>query len=350
METQARRRAKEHIMSWGSGGARPAGVPTGSVATIVLADRAHLAALTASGLVGPGTLVFAPGSADGDEAAQVVGYEGSLAEPGADFALGEDFYLQTQDYASSAYMSVLGPTLVRVFGTEDFAAFCADADRAFAQGVFPEFLITPSVVIADLAALGAAGQEDGPGLRLYVGPDGSVSTSPGGTPLGTVGETPEVLATRFEHVNAASEVPCAVSLGAVVPEEARTAALQVRPFLARYLAAVRALRTLTAQDIGGLKVSGFGARLTPGLSAAGHESDLLDAGLPLVLFTPDQAYAVHSGRVFTIGHTTARALEALLAAQDAAEDFAAPAVLDRVRTFFADRGIRLDARIPAGVR
>ncbi|MET7270664.1 daptide biosynthesis RiPP recognition protein [Streptomyces flaveolus] len=346
MDTEARRRAKEHIMSWGSGGRRPAGAPGTSVATVVLADARHLDAVLASGLTGPGTLVFTPGP--GDLAAGIVQYGGSLSEPGEDFALGEDFYLQTQDYASSAFMSVLGPTVLRVFGPADFSAFLADADRAFTEGAFPEFLITPAVLLADTAALGGPLGADGPALRLYVDAEGRISLSPTGSPLGTVGDDLAALLIRYEHVNAASEAPCAVSLGAAVPEEARTAALQVRPFLGRYLAAVKALRALTAQDIGGLKVSGFGHRVTGGL-AAGTGNDLSDPELPLVLWNTEQAYVVADGRVFAVDHAFAGAVECLLAGPDAA-GLAPDHVLDRARAFFTDRGLTLQTRIPVGAR
>ncbi|MEU2288656.1 daptide biosynthesis RiPP recognition protein [Streptomyces sp. NPDC013178] len=354
MDTPTRRRAKDHIMSWGAGGRRPASVPEGSVATIVLADARHLDAVTASGLTGPGTLVFVPGT--GEASGNTIPYGGSLADPGADFALGEDFYLQTQDYASSAYMSVLGPTLIRVFGLEDFSAFVADADRALHEGVFPEFLITPAVLLADTAALGGPRDGDGPALRLYVDAEGRVSTSPSGSPLGTVGDDLASLLTRYEHVNAASEAPCAVSLGGAVPEEARTAALQTRPFLGRYLAAVRTLRALTAQDVGGLKVSGFGHRLT---NSATGDADLRDPALPLVLWNTEQAYVVAGGRVFAVDHAFAAAVERLLtdtADSTGANDATAPLpvhVRDQVRAFFTDRGLPLDiptTRIPAGAR
>ncbi|WP_432058203.1 daptide biosynthesis RiPP recognition protein [Streptomyces sp. bgisy022] len=348
MDTQTRRRAKEHIMSWGSGGRRPAGAPGDAPATVVLADARHLDAVRASGLAGPGTLVFTPGS--GEPRDGVVPYGGSLSEPGEDFALGEDFFLQTQDYASSAFMSVLGPTVLRIFGPADFSAFLADADRAFTEGVFPEYLITPAVLLADTAALGGAPDADGPALRLYVDAGGRISLSPTGSPLGTVGDDLTTLLTRYEHTNAASEAPCAVSLAAAVPEEARTAALQVRPFLGRYLTAVKALRAMTAQDIGGLSVSGFGHRLTEGLAASGAEDDLLDPALPLVLWNTDQAYVVAGGRVFAVDRSFAGAVECLLAAGPAASSFVPDHVLDRVRAFFAERGLALDTRTPAGAR
>ncbi|MEY7981734.1 hypothetical protein AB8O53_36200, partial [Streptomyces pilosus] len=48
----------------------------------------------------------------------------------------------------------------------------------------------PAVRLADHRALGAAPDGDGPLLRLHVTPAGTVSTPPGGTPLGDLGSTP----------------------------------------------------------------------------------------------------------------------------------------------------------------
>jgi hypothetical protein len=146
------RRVKQHIMSWGTGTDR-LGVPDdGTVATIALTDRLHLAGVVGSGLTGPDTVILAPG--EHDDKAGVVGYGGSLAEPGVDFSVGDDFFLQTQDYASSAFMSVLGPTLIRITDGDDFVTFLTDVDCALAEGLFPDFAIAPSVFIADLPALG----------------------------------------------------------------------------------------------------------------------------------------------------------------------------------------------------
>ncbi|AGL13770.1 daptide biosynthesis RiPP recognition protein [Actinoplanes sp. N902-109] len=351
MDRAQLRLVKRHIMSWGTGTPEPVALPAGAVATIALADRGHLAAVLASDLAGTGTVVLAPG--EDDLAAGVVGYAGSLFEPGSDLAVGDDFFLQNQDYASSRFMSVLGPTLLRITNGDDFAEFLADADTAFTAGTFPEFAITPPVRITDLPALGADPAAGGPALRLYVGPDGAISTSPNGSPLGRVGDSLAELVATWERLNQASTVPCAVSIGAVVPEEVRSAELLSRPFLARYLVALDALRMMTANEVIGVRVSGFGGRLNPDLEVRPDAGDFRDPGLPMVLWTTEQAYVYDTtGRVFALDRLSAAAVECLIVAGDtgAAAEYVPPAALTRVNGFFAERGIQLGNGQPAGAR
>lgn len=344
------RRVKRHIISWGTGTALTPAPRVGTVATIAISDREHLAAVFESGLAGPGTVVLAPG--EHDDLAGVVGYGGSLAEIGADLSIGDDFYLQTQDYASSAFMSVLGPTLIQVTDGDDFSSFLTDVDRALVEGVFPDFAIAPSVFIADLPALGAGPGSDGPGLRLYVNPQGVISTSPNGSPLGKVGAPLAELIEAWERINAASLLPCGVCLGAVVPDADRVPALASRPFVGRYLTAVDALRMMTANEIGGVRVSGFGGRLTPGLTVEGDARDLLDPTAPAVLWNADHAYVFQpGGRMFAVDQVSAKAVECLLVAGPAAADFVPPRVIAKVERFFTERGVPLvDNSVALGVR
>ncbi|MFI0819799.1 daptide biosynthesis RiPP recognition protein [Streptomyces sp. NPDC021098] len=338
MDTIARRRAKQHIMSWGSGHARPDGFPAGQAATVVLADRAHLDDAVSSGVIGGSTVAFAPGTGDGP----IVGYDGALDEPGTEFALGHDFYLQTQDYATSAYMTVLGPTIVRLFTSEDFAACLRDADRALEEGVFPEFLITPSVLLADTSGLGGGPGGDGPLTRLYADRAGNWSTSPRGAVLGTMGDSLDTLTARYDEINAASPAPCAVALAAVISDPDRSAALRERPYLRRYLAAVRALRSVIARGAHGPKVSGFGVRLVPGLALEGP--DIRDAEAPLVMFTEEEAYVFAAGRLFSVSRDVAGAVECLLAGEadpDSAER------LSQVRDYFTQQGVSLPEPVVA---
>ncbi|MFI5493508.1 daptide biosynthesis RiPP recognition protein [Actinoplanes sp. NPDC051859] len=342
MDRTRLRLVKRHIMSWGTGTSQPVSVPAGTVATIALADRTHLQAVLESGIAGADTVILAPGA--DDEATGVVGYAGSLSEPGADLAVGDDFFLQIQDYASSRFMSVLGPTLLRITCGDDLDAFLADADTAFTSGVFPDFAITPPVRITDLPALGAGPAEGGPMLRLYVGPDGGISTSPGGVPLAQVGAPLDEIVAAWEQANAASDAPCAVSLGAVVPEEERSAALLSRPFIGRYLVALEALRMMTANEVTGVRVSGFGGRLNPDLGVRTDACDFRDPQLPMVLWTDDQAYVYDTaGRVFAMDRQSAMAVECLIASGDSdiAAEFVPPAALTRVGGFLTDRGVRL---------
>ncbi|MFB4267926.1 daptide biosynthesis RiPP recognition protein [Nonomuraea sp. GTA35] len=341
---------KRLLMQWATGQAGTAALPE-EVSAIVLENSDHLTTVIESGLAGPDTVIFVPDGPGDASGPVVVPYEGSLSEPGAEMSLSESFFLQTQDYATSEYMSVIGPTAIRVFGEEDFELYLSDADRALAEGHFAEFLIHPTVRLADAPALGAgpgpaAGPgHDGPRLRLYAGPDGGLSTSPTGLPLGKVGDDLAVLTAAWHRVNAGSDHPCAVCLGAAVPEEPRAAELAARPWLGRYLAALAAIRDLTLRGASGVRVSGFGGRLATALEPVAAPADLTRPDLPLLLWTDDAAY-VHQpwpARTFEVEHRAGELAEALLACGsiEAAAEYADPAGLRTVTDYFAKAGVRL---------
>ncbi|GAA3488732.1 daptide biosynthesis RiPP recognition protein [Streptomyces cremeus] len=332
--TADRKRLKDHLISWATG-APLKGAPGPGVQTLVLSDAAHVPAVVAAGLVGPSTLLLAPDDGTGVPA-PAVGYEGSLTEPGDELSNGQDFFLQTHSYASSPYMTVFGPTVVRLTDRPDFEAYLADADRALTDGVFPDFLLTSSVVLADAGALGGSHHPaDGPSVRLYADPDGYVSTTPTGAVLGTVDDSLDTLTRRFAELG-----PDEAALGAVVPQDIRDQALRSRPFLPRYLKAITAMRILMAHGRTGLKVSGFGARLTPEL--AGAAADLDDAALPLVVHGDSGTYMVISGRLFAVRRETARALECLLAAPERVTALVPAAELDVLDELLAQHGVRLN--------
>ncbi|MGY0018367.1 daptide biosynthesis RiPP recognition protein [Streptomyces sp. YJ-C3] len=345
-------------MSWGTGqplpGAAHAGMQ-GSV-TVVVESDAHLAAVLASDLVGPGSAVFAPG-APADAAADrrvalVMGYEGSLGEPGGDLVLEDDdtFYLQTQDYGTSAYMSVIGATLVRVMEDGDFEAFLTDADAAFSEGTFPSFVTDPAVQLTDVAALGADLADDGPRTRLYVRADGSISTGPGGLELARIDDGPHLFGAvteRWEKANALSALPCAAALADVVDDGIRVRELAGRPWIGRYLKAIEAVRELRARGESQIRVSGFGGRLAP-VPAESPEPvvgchDVDDAAVPLLLWTDDAAFVRAEGRTFRISRTAGEAVEALLVrgSLDAASAVADRVLLAEVVRTFAAGGVRL---------
>ena len=299
-----RSRLKEHLISWATGTPLGAAPVTGT-GTLVLADAAHISSAVASGLVGPGTLLLAPDDGTG-VAVPATGYDGSLTEAGGEFSNGQDFFLQTHSYAVSPFMTVFGPTLVRVLDEADHEAFLADTDRAVADGIFPEFLVTSSVVLADPAALGGrTGPGDGPAVRLYADHDGRLSVSPTGAVLGTIGDSLETLTARHSRLT-----PRAAGLGRVLSCAALDTA---RAHLPRYLRTVTALRSFAARGITGLKVSGFGSRLTPRLAGTGALADLGDPALPLILYRDDEAYIVDGSRLFTVDVRAAQALECLIA-------------------------------------
>ncbi|MFF5337915.1 daptide biosynthesis RiPP recognition protein [Streptomyces sp. NPDC013181] len=344
---------KVRLMSWSTGRATTDRVaPRAAAGTVVLEDAAYLDALLASDAVDDDTMIFVPGEAGSapapGEGPALVAYEGSLSEPGTEFTHDPGFYLQIQAYGISEYMSIVGPTVVRVADEGDFEAYLNDADRAYEEGGFADFLTNPAIQLADLPALGAGPAGDGPGLRLHAGPTGTLSTSPGGTPLGTVGDGFAQLTEAWTRANAGSEAPCAVCLGAAVPEPVRAAALAARPWLGRYLAAVQALRDLRARGIVVDGVSGFGERLVSGLADHSDPADTVHADRLLLLRAGEDLYAhePRRGRSFRLGRDVAEAAEALLVCDsaDQAASYVERARLDTVGERFGAAGLALTTR------
>lgn len=342
MDRDELRRVKQHLMSWGTGDEPPGTEVIDGAATIVVTDPEHVAPLVESDLVGTGTVVLAPDAYD-SAIPGVVGYDGTLDEAGGEASLGDDFFLQTQDYATSEFMSILGPTLVRIDGQEDFDLFLADADRAAEEGVFPEFAIAPALRLADVPALGNGLGIDGPDLRLYVDPDGQISTSTGGSGLGRVGDSLTTLRTAWDRANEDDSTSCSICLGRNVPEPARASALRERPWLGRYLTALEALRTLTLNNITDIRVSGFGGRITKGLAEEGHDFDLRSHRSPVVMWNQERGYVYDPAvrKVFLLEHVAASAAEILVTtgSRDVADQYAPAEPLDQVEDFLTRSGV-----------
>lgn len=342
-----KKKMKAHLMSWGSGTFDPAGDDTAGPAarTIVLASADLAPDMAGSDVAGPATVVFAPTGAEHSAGAQLVEYEGSVAESGEELSVGEDFFVQIQDYATSEYMSALGPTLVRILEEGDFTAYLADADAARDAGTFREFLVSPAVQLADLPGLGADPHGDGPRRRLFVAESGAASTSPTGVELGVLGDGIEALTTRWQQINAGGSPGCAVCLGAVVDEAQRAGALAQRPWLGRYLAAVAARRDLSARGVTGAQVSGFGNRLTSAASDVADPADDTGVDVPLVLWTAEAVYVHHpvDSRTFELNRPAGELAEllAVCGSLAAATEFADAGQLGEVAARFADAGVPL---------
>ncbi len=349
--------ARRHLMSWGTGqplpGAARAGAGAQASATVVVESDAHLGAVLASDLVGPGSAVFAPGvPADADgRGVFVMGYEGTLGEPGGDLVLEDEdsFFLQTQDYGTSAYMSVIGATLVRVMEDGDFEVFLADADTAYGDGTFASFVTDPAVQLADVAALGGGHEGDGPCTRLYVRADGIIRSGPSGLELGRVDGGPHLFGSvteQWHKANTLSALPGAAALGAVVVDDVRVRELSARPWIGRYLAAIEAVRELRARGESEIRVSGFGGCLTAALAGFGVPgADRRDAAVPLLLWTDDATFLRAHGRTFRMSRAAGEAVEALLVcgSSTAASAYADRALVDEAVRGFEAAGVRLVA-------
>lgn len=321
---------------------------------LVLERPAHLDTLVDGGLVSSASRVFLQRADDGvDErsGATVLGYEGSLSDPGGDVQIGAQFFLQTQDYSTSEYLSLIGTTLIRLVDGSDFEAFMADADRAREKGVFPEFATHPLVRICDVTALGSPSSDRGPRLRLYVDAAGEISVSPSGSRLGTVGNSSLAdLEAEWVRQNADTKAPCAVSLARTVDEAVRVEGLAQRPWLSAYhttLAGLRDVRTRGLADPTHLRASGFGGRLDPALDEVQHPVDVARVGAPALMWSRDHAYVYDPAteKTFRLGMPAATLAERLLVlgSVEAAAEGADAEPLTAVRDFFAGAGVALCA-------
>lgn len=355
-----RRTTKRALMTWGTGRNHLGeSVRPGRTAVLVLESADALDDVLAAGLVDADSTVFVGGMQDDGPLSRrpstprVIGYQGSAAEPGEELSVGDDFFLQIQDYATSGYMSLLGPTLIRICGPQDFAAFLADADLARETGYFAEFATNPAVQFADQSAYRTSSIDDagGPDLRLWVDGVGQVSTSADGTVLGTITDGFSAIARTWREINAASRFPCAVCIGGSVAESDRVAALVARPWLPDYLAALDAVKDLHARGRRDVRVSGFGGRRLAGLNGTSDpQQDAVSshdqaASRPVLLWNDEASYLVDAkvGRSFQIDDATANVVEAVLAfgSVEGASAVADPIELRSVTSSLATAGVRL---------
>ena len=303
--------ARARLMMWSSGAV--SGSSLSARQAVVLEDANALGALRATDVLDPDAIVFAPADIEG-----ALPYEGSIAGPGTEFIISEDFFLQVQTYAISEYVSVVGPTLVRLSEGEDLDILQADVHTALQTGSFPEFLTNPIVQLADLPALGVLDDGAGPDARLWVGSDGSLAVSPSGDAIGTIGDNrSSVWSAWSAQLVTSADVG---ALGARIGRE-NLIALQSRvPALQRFLAAVEGIRNLRARGLSLPRVSGFGTTLLPGIDPAA--GSLLAPDLPFLMSSVERHFLVHpvAHRVFEVDRPAAAALEAVLHLGDAAAE------------------------------
>lgn len=261
---------------------------------------------------------------------------GAMSSPGDDVGLSRDLYVQTTDYSAHRYLSVIGPTVLRLFTVEDATAFCTDVASALTSGAFPEALLHPLVEIGDRCAI-AGGPCPGRSLgRLHVDRDGVVRTSPVGRQLGKAGDDPGVL----REAASRSSDPCLQEdVGAVVAPTAVAAAA----FLAGLDAArVLAQRSRSTWSMVGWQKDLFGG---PGCDSPRADQFLLSDG------TNDVLYDNTTRRAFRLERPAAEVAEAVLMSGDDAaaaqrlhergRDGVSVDDVQRFREEFRSRGLEL---------
>lgn len=176
-------------------------------------------------------------------------FTGSFLAAESELRFDNGFRLRQSHYGTADFLPLDVPTVLRVSDDDDFSAFLRDADLAMTRGRFARGVSHPLTVIADACGLGAPGDGAGPAHRIYIGPSGTVSTSPTGRQLGTAGEPWELIERRWREANALTRRPCAVCLAGAVNEHDRSEALAERPWLAAYLDALSGVPTAAADRL-----------------------------------------------------------------------------------------------------
>lgn len=191
-----------------------------------------------------------------------VSFSGRLQDVGDELYL-EEHRIELQDYATAAFVEILGPTVVRFGDDRGWQTFLQDADLARSTGILPAPLVDPRVQIADREALVEPFRPEHPTV-IHVRADGRLTLGAQGVDLGSADELDAALAVSLPRWSA---------FGGIVPSERLTEDLGARPWLPRYLRAgdlARVLRIERGSDL----FSGFGCLLVDdGLADAEPAAD-----------------------------------------------------------------------------
>lgn len=298
------------------------------VETIVVESADHVDALATSGAgVGDHSMALVPTEAGAVAGMWSLAFEGSAGNAGEELAIAGAFFIQTQDYVSSAFLPIAGPAMVRICTDSDYVAFLDDADIARTSGIFPDHLTHPLVQLGDLCALGTHHRCAASALRrLYVTASGEVRTTPSGATLGTVTDGVEAWQAAAGRLLDAGDDPCL--LGAIAPGEIRQARAS-RPWLSRYLYALEGLRQLAGRGVRHARVSGFGLRLIDGIDGEVGGGSVVPESptAPLVLWSAGESYLFQPAqtRLFKLGRDAAQLIEiaGLAPSAEVARDLAA---------------------------
>lgn len=315
------------LMLWAVGAGKPLGVPpltndTGGAAVVVAESADALDRAATHGVVDESTRLFVRDdlahATSSTIASAATTFQGRFDAVGTEVRMGDTFRLQVQSYAVSEFLSIVGPTLIRITDADDLATLVADAESCVVDGVFPDFLTNPAVQLADIPAISGDGlDQSGPANRLWLGED-AVSTSPWGAPLD--GPRLADLHRHWSELNAHAPHRDAVALAKAVPTAEGDAILERPDELRRFLTAVSAVRALRARGMQHVCVSGYGMRVNDALAPHAHGSPRA-----VTIAVSDDAHFLvdtDTGRAFGVSPAFASAADALLtvgSVNDAAE-------------------------------
>nr|WP_101848495.1 daptide biosynthesis RiPP recognition protein [Zhihengliuella sp. ISTPL4] len=188
---------------------------------------------------------------------RLVRYSGTLADVGDELFL-EGRGVELQDYIAASFVQIVGPTAMRFFDSASWRAFLDDAELARRTGVFAAAMIDPRVLLADRRALARPHEIETPSA-IRIDRLGGVHLGLQGAAVGPVEDLSSTLDQALPLSSALGEVPAGTEL---------IAALDARPWIARYLDAAD-LRKMLSLPNGAAQIAGFGwALLDDGLADA----------------------------------------------------------------------------------
>lgn len=309
------------------------------------------------GIARPEDTVFRPGGASPDAAGgggqpAVIGYDGALLEPGDELTLDGRHTFELQDYLAAPFISIVGLTVVRQGSAAGIEAFLADADSARESGVFIDQLCSSAVLLDSRASFAEGSAVDGGLVRVHVTAAGEYRDGADGLRLGAVGDSRSAI-----EQAAAAHGRRGRAFARIVDGETFEAAVDARPWLGRYVAALELLRDT---DGGGISpsISGFGGHLVAALDDERDPLGILSAEAPFLLTGHDDEFILvdrSSRRRFRLGVDAARGAECLIATGDEGAAAAllsdelgrprheAGAVIRALRSRFTDAGLDLTA-------
>lgn len=307
-----------------------------------------------SGLLDQGTLVLVRSKKGRlDPPSRVgtwLGYRGDFEEPGDEIQVGTELWVQLIDFSGISYLSVAGPTVIRLADADDALAFIREAASVRRKSAIERNLLHAGVEVGDRCALtDSPCTRGGIPARLYIDADGTVRTAPRGLPLGTAGDRLDAIAAAGQRYAARGIDPCVPQdIAAVLKQAPRDDRLM-------YLNSIDAIRTLQMRTGEPWYVSGVHGRVArddTGPRVIPHRSDmlLLWSAANFVLFD------VRQHRAFAMQAEAAEIADVLLSSASDADactrlaDRAAVqgnpvAAITAVRSTLGQCGVRLE--VPA---